>query len=124
MKKRRENKPHLGMKYYASTCFRQCGWITKFEECDVDVVAFRPGLSGILAIECEGSRGNVLRNIEKDFERGCDRLLILCESKALLSQIRRILTKVSETIARRVTIATTDQLNPDFIRRTFMETHK
>ena len=92
------------MKLETCAALRYGGWITRYEDCDADIVAFRPGRSEVLAVECERSIRNVRRNIRKDFEHGCDYLLIVCPDAALVATITDIIAAFPVDVASRTNV--------------------
>jgi|SRR5579859_3414318 len=63
------------------------------EQQDCDVVAIRPQSAAILGVEIERTSRNVLKNLSRDFARGCSNVLIVCPDFKILGEVSRKLAR-------------------------------
>jgi hypothetical protein len=63
------------------------------EHQNCDVVAVQPHSASILGVEIERSNRNVLKNLSRDFSRGCEHVLIVCPDFKTLGEVARKLSR-------------------------------
>lgn len=90
-----ETDEHRHMKLVIATLFTLLGYMVLFEEKLTDVVAWKVGgnRTRLLAIEAERSRRNVLRNVRRDLNGGCQSVLLVATGDPLAAAIRRCLNR-------------------------------
>jgi hypothetical protein len=58
-----------------------------------DVVAIQPRSAAVLGVEIERTSRNVLKNLSRNFARGCSNVLIVCPDFKILGEISRKLAR-------------------------------
>jgi hypothetical protein len=94
MKHAHETKDHILMKSVTFQRLVEAGFIVKAEEAYADLVAFKPGLPGICAIECERSVRNAIKNILRDLRSGASCVITIADYLITRDQIIRKAARV------------------------------
>ncbi len=105
MKHAHETPGHVLMKMGTFTRLVDGGFLVKAEESGADLVAFKPGLPGICALEMERSVRNAVRNILRDLRAGATHVITVGDSLITRNQILRKAARVLPRAKRcRVTV--------------------
>ncbi len=89
-----ETPEHRVLKPEVAALLRDMGFdpvLCEHEHCDV--VAVRSNGKGVLGVEIERSKRNLLRNLTRNFARGCDDVLVVCPNFASAAEASRALAR-------------------------------
>ena len=89
MKHAHETQEHVTMKSTYFYALSNAGFLVKAEEIGADLVAFKPGLPGICALEMERSVRNAIKNILRDLKSGASYVITITDSLTTKNKISR-----------------------------------
>ena len=107
------------MKQLIAKLFNLLGWLVFVEQqlCDVVACRIRNGHRRIVCSEAERSTRNLIRNVIRDFSRGCDTVLIVVPDEALRGAVfRKLKRELPQQVRRKVAVVTIGRIE-NTIRR-------
>ncbi len=105
MKHAHETQEHVSMKLTYFHALTNSGFMVKAEEVGADLVAFKPGLQGICALEMERSVRNAIKNILRDLKSGASHVVTITDSQTTRDQIiRKAARHLPHAIQSRVSV--------------------
>jgi hypothetical protein len=112
-----QSDEHAGMNARIKKVLNACLWVVRFEELHTDIAAFRPGCSGVWALESERRAHAywISRNAMRNERNGAIGIVFVAETIPVAEKIQRIVGRLPDTVRKKTLVVPLDGFTEEFV---------